>query len=111
MRVEPRGRGVQGSPIGPTTLSGRSSSGLPAAGHGCMDATSRVLREGYARFCERLGVRFPRPTRLLYDDALQGDDHVVVDLVSENEGVAPRAGRVAAPIPESSRGDLAGHHL
>ncbi len=29
-----------------------------------MDATSRVLREGYARFCERLGVRFPRPTRL-----------------------------------------------
>ncbi len=64
MRVEPRGRGVQGSPIGPTTLSGMSSSGLPAAGHGCMDATSRVLREGYARFCERLGVRFPRPTRL-----------------------------------------------
>src|SRR5712691_9273812 len=34
-----------------------------------MDATSRVLREGYARFCERLGVRFPRPTR---PDAMYG---------------------------------------
>jgi hypothetical protein len=25
--------------------------------------TSRVNREVYARFCEGLGVRFPRPTR------------------------------------------------
>ncbi len=28
-----------------------------------MDDTSRVNREVYARFCERLGVQFPRPTR------------------------------------------------
>src|SRR2546427_6297319 len=37
--------------------------GLSAAGHGCMDVTSRVRREVYARFCERQGVRFPLPTR------------------------------------------------
>src|ERR1700680_3622504 len=28
-----------------------------------MDGTSRVNREIYARFCERLGVKFPGPTR------------------------------------------------
>jgi hypothetical protein len=28
-----------------------------------MDGTSRVNREVYARFCERLGVQFPGPTR------------------------------------------------
>jgi hypothetical protein len=28
-----------------------------------MDGTSRVNREIYARFCERLGVKFPVPTR------------------------------------------------
>ena len=28
-----------------------------------MDGTSRVNREVYARFCERLGVKFPGPTR------------------------------------------------
>jgi hypothetical protein len=28
-----------------------------------MDDTSRVNREVYARFCERLGVKFPGPTR------------------------------------------------
>ncbi len=28
-----------------------------------MDGTSRVNREVYARFCERLGVKFPWPTR------------------------------------------------
>ena len=39
--------------------------GLSAAGHGCMDTTSRVRREAYARFCERQGVRLPLPTRRL----------------------------------------------
>jgi hypothetical protein len=28
-----------------------------------MDGTSRVNREVYARFCERLGVKLPGPTR------------------------------------------------
>src|ERR1039457_5558419 len=28
-----------------------------------MNGTSRVNREIYARFCERLGVKFPGPTR------------------------------------------------
>src|SRR5216683_3465554 len=28
-----------------------------------MDGTSRVNREVYARFCERLGAKFPGPTR------------------------------------------------
>ena len=30
-----------------------------------MSGTSRVNREVYARFCERLGVEFPGPTRLV----------------------------------------------
>jgi IS5 family transposase len=30
-----------------------------------MSETSRVNREIYARFCEGLGVKFPRPTRQL----------------------------------------------
>ena len=30
-----------------------------------MDGTSRVNREVYARFCERLGVKLPGPTRLV----------------------------------------------
>jgi hypothetical protein len=59
-----KGAGCPGQPKWANHIRGRSSEGLSAAGHGCMDATSRVLREGYARFCERLGVRFPRPTRL-----------------------------------------------
>lgn len=29
-----------------------------------MGGTSRISREAYVRFCERLGVRFPGPTRL-----------------------------------------------
>jgi hypothetical protein len=28
-----------------------------------MGGTSRISREAYARFCERLGVKFPGPTR------------------------------------------------
>ncbi len=28
------------------------------------DGTSRISREAYVRFCERLGVKFPGPTRL-----------------------------------------------
>jgi hypothetical protein len=27
------------------------------------DGTSRISREAYVRFCERLGVKFPGPTR------------------------------------------------
>ena len=30
-----------------------------------MDGTSRVTGDGHARFCERLGVQFPGPTRRL----------------------------------------------
>ena len=37
---------------------GRGGGRLPL-----MDGTSRVNREIYARFCERLGVKFPEPTR------------------------------------------------
>ena len=33
-----------------------------------MDDTSRVNREVYARFCERLGVKFPGPTRRALDN-------------------------------------------
>jgi hypothetical protein len=29
------------------------------------DGTSRISREAYVRFCERLGVKFPGPTRLV----------------------------------------------
>jgi hypothetical protein len=29
-----------------------------------MGGTSRISREAYVRFCERLGVKFPGPTRL-----------------------------------------------
>jgi SAM-dependent methyltransferase len=39
--------------------------GSIAAGHGCMDATSRIRREAYVRFCERRRVRLPPPTRRL----------------------------------------------
>jgi hypothetical protein len=28
-----------------------------------MDGTSRMMREYHVRICERLGVRFPGPTR------------------------------------------------
>ena len=31
-----------------------------------MGGTSRVSREAHARFCERLGVKFPGPTRRLW---------------------------------------------
>ena len=47
----------------PTIVCGRSQRGLSAAGHGCRDATSRLHREAYGRFCERQGVRLPLPTR------------------------------------------------
>jgi len=30
-----------------------------------MGGTSRISREAYVRFCERLGVKFPGPTRLV----------------------------------------------
>ena len=30
-----------------------------------MGGTSRISREAYVRFCERLGVKFPGPTRQL----------------------------------------------
>ena len=35
-----------------------------------MGGTSRISREAYVRFCERLGVKFPGPTRrvILRDD-------------------------------------------
>src|ERR1035438_1950714 len=42
----------------PEELDGRDGGQQPAMG-----GTSRVNREVYARFCERLGVKFPRPTR------------------------------------------------
>ena len=34
----------------------------------CLDRKSRVNREVHARFCERLGVKFPRATRLIRED-------------------------------------------
>jgi hypothetical protein len=33
-----------------------------------MDGTSRVTGDSHARFCERLGVKFPRPTRRAIGD-------------------------------------------
>ena len=34
--------------------------------------TSRVSREAHARICERLGVKFPGPTRHVYGDSSAG---------------------------------------
>ena len=62
MRAERRGRGVRNGRVGQPLL-WEEFTRLSAAGHGCMDVTSRVRREVYARFCERQGVRLPLPTR------------------------------------------------
>ena len=62
MRVEQRGRGVRNGRVGQPLL-WEELTRLSAAGHGCMDVTSRVRREVYARFCERQGVRYPLSTR------------------------------------------------
>src|ERR1019366_5961220 len=58
------GKQVNGQPDEPGSTGRRQP---PTSG------TSRVKREFQARFCERLRVRFPRPTR-------QGSDQVVVSL-------------------------------
>src|ERR671937_1057217 len=63
MGAERRGWGIRDNYGWPTTMCGRSSRGLSAAGHGCRDATSRLHREAYGRFCERQRVRLPLPTR------------------------------------------------
>jgi hypothetical protein len=36
-----------------------------------VSGTSRISREAYVRFCEGLGVKFPRPTRLAIIGARQ----------------------------------------
>ena len=36
-----------------------------------MGGTSRISREAYVRFCERLGVKFPGPTRLVAGSGFQ----------------------------------------
>jgi hypothetical protein len=51
----PRRSGSTGKPGGIRHNDGRRRSS--------MDGTSRMMREYHVRFCERLGVRFPRPTR------------------------------------------------
>ena len=38
-----------------------------------MDGTSRVTGDSHARFCERLGVKFPGPTRLVSRTRSFGD--------------------------------------
>src|SRR6266576_1018845 len=62
MRAERRGRGVRNGRVGQPLL-WEELTRRSAAGHGCMDVTSRVRRKVYARFCERQGVRLPLPTR------------------------------------------------
>ena len=47
-----------------------------------MDNGSRVNREVYARFCERLGVKFPRPTYLFM--TLRGESYLLWRAVDEH---------------------------
>jgi hypothetical protein len=62
MPVERRGRAIRVM-INLVNWQQEEPNGCGGGRQPSMDGTSRVNREVYARFCERLGVKFPGPTR------------------------------------------------
>ena len=62
MLAERRGQAIAVE-LGPTGYAGRSPKVQRKAA--AFDGTSRMMREYQVRFCERLGVKFPGPTRQL----------------------------------------------
>jgi hypothetical protein len=64
MPVERRGRAIRVM-INLVNWQQEEPNGCGGGRQPSMDGTSRVNREVYARFCERLGVKFPGPTRRL----------------------------------------------
>ena len=63
MPVERRGQVTR---IGISRVNGQPEEleGLDGRRQPSLGGTSRISREAYVRFCERLGVQFPGPTRL-----------------------------------------------
>src|ERR1700730_2900641 len=93
MSVERRGRvthggWANGKPEEPNCTGRRKPSEI---------GTSRISREAYVRFCERLGVRFPGPTRQGRGGALLGKEACVQDaavgIVQRHHQVLPRQAR------------------
>ena len=60
MLVERRGQVI---PVGSEPTGNRRSSNLDGRRQPSCDGTSRMTRECQVRICERLGVKFPGPTR------------------------------------------------
>ncbi len=50
--------------------------------------TSRISREAYVRFCERLGVKFPGPTRHVVGEINEGWKVTVANLMYERTSIA-----------------------
>jgi hypothetical protein len=63
MPVERRERVTRVELIDGSTAGRMNPVGFGARRQPSMGGTSRISREAYVRFCERLGVKFPGPTR------------------------------------------------